>query len=178
MYRKRIYFNLLQTQVRLLYGCTFLFLAALIWCWWHFTYKPLVAVNRLLEKDLQVTFARVLSQKKSEKCAKELQKNFSDLKSSMPSTVKKDVALCSLVSLAQKNGLAVVNARLGRHATKSWCAIQEVQTEYRGTYDQLISFFDQLANQKPVIACKSCDIARVDKDILTARAVFHTYIIK
>lgn len=178
MYRKRIYFNLLHTPVHLLYGCTFLFLAAVIASWWHFAYQPLCAANHTLEQHLHLSFARLQSQKKSEKMAREVSKQFSDIKANMALGSKKDAALCSLVSLAQKNGLMVMNARLGRQANKPWCTMQELHAECRGTYDQLISFFDQLANQKSVITCKSCDIARVDKDTLTARVLFHTYVVK
>lgn len=178
MYRKRIYFNLLQTQVHLLYGCTFFLLALLGVLWWLQFYKPLCAANRALETDLTISYQRLRSQKKSEISARELNAKFSDLKTSMSgSGIKQDAALCSLVSLAQKNGLAVVNARLCRQKNKAWCHMQEVQTECRGSYDQLITFFEQLSTHKPLISCKNCDITRVDKDTLTARALFHTYLI-
>ncbi|CAN5180183.1 hypothetical protein BH09DEP1_BH09DEP1_7970 [soil metagenome] len=176
MYRKRIYFNLLQTQVHLLYGCTFFLLGLAAFIWWVQLSTPLVAANSALETDMHISYHRLQSQKKSEKLAKELQKKFSDLKSGTPD-LKKDTALCSLVSLAQKNGLAVASARLCRQKNKSWCMLQEVQTECRGSYDQLVSFFEQLANHKPLISCKNCEITRVDKDIFSARAVFATYLI-
>lgn len=176
MYRKRIYFNLLQAQVHLLYGCTFFLLGSLVFIWWSQFYKPLLTANSALEQDMHASFARLQSQKKSEKLAKELQKKFTDLKSGT-SNFKKDAALCSIVSLAQKQGLAVANARLCRQKNKSWCALQEVQAECRGNYDQLISFFEQLANHKPLTSCKQCDITRIDKDTFNARAVFATYII-
>lgn len=176
MYCKRIYFNLLQVQVHLLYGCTFFLILLLAALWWIQFYKPLCAANHALENDLKISYERLKSQKKSEKLVQELQKKFSDFKSGIPD-LKKDAALCSLVSLAQKNGLMVINARLCRHKNKSWCSMQEVQTEYRGSYDQLITFFEQLSTHKPLISCKNCDITRNDKDTFTARALFATYLI-
>ena len=125
---------------------------------------------------MHISFARMQSQKKSEKLAQELQKKFSDFKLGNPD-LKKDAALCSLVSLAQKNGLKVVNARLCRQKNKSWCTMQEMHTECQGNYDQFVSFFEQLAIHKPLISCKNCDIARIDKDIFAARVLLHAYII-
>ena len=117
-----------------------------------------------------------MSLKKSEKIAQDLQKKFSNFKSAL-SDIKKDTALCSLVCLAQKNGLKVVNARLSRQKNKSWCTMQEVQTECQGTYNQLLSFFEQIAAHKLLISCKNCDITRLDKDIFTARILLHAYMI-
>lgn len=176
MYRKRIYFNLLQANVHLLYGCTLVFLLIMCGFWWLQLYKPLVASNQALENDLTITFKKLKSQKISEKLSKELQKKFSDYKSGIPD-LKKDAILCSLVSLAQKNNLQVMSVRLCRQKNKEWCTWQEIQTECRGSYDQLISFFEQLANHKPIISCKSCDITRNDKDAFTMRALFATYLI-
>lgn len=175
MNRKQISFTLLQTPVHLLYGCTFFILASIIGGWWYYWYAPIMAANNALEQDLHLSFTRMQSQKKSEKLAHDLQRQFSDLKSSV-STSKRDTALCSLVSLAQKNGLSVMNARLGRKQNKSWCNMQEVQAECKGTYDQLLTFFEQLAQQKPIAVCKVCDITR-DKDSFAARIKVQTYLI-
>lgn len=178
MYRKRIYFNLLQTQVHLLYGCTFFFLLALGVFWWFFLYNPIRAANFALENDLAITYKRLQSQKIAVKNAENLNKRFSDLKTSMSGSAnKKDSALCSLVSIAQKNNLLVSSARLCRQKNKQWCALQEIQAECRGTYDQLVSFFEQLAQHKPIINCKTCEITRNEKTLLTARATFYVYLI-
>ncbi|GMU19417.1 MAG: hypothetical protein AMXMBFR12_06090 [Candidatus Babeliales bacterium] len=176
MYRKRIYFNLLHTKVHLLYGCTFFFLLIICGFWWLQLYKPLVASNQALENDLTITFKKLQSEKTSEKLAKELQKKFSNYKSVIPN-LKKDAMLCSLVSFAQKNNLQVISARLCRQKNKAWCSWQEIQIECRGLYDQIISLFEQLANYKPIISCKSCDITRNDKDTFTMRALFATYLV-
>lgn len=178
MYRKRIYFNLLKTQVHLLYGCTFFLIGLAVFLWWSQLYRPLITANEALEKEMHVCFVRFKSQKASQNMVKDIQKKFSDLKASMiGSAYKKDATLCSLVSLAQKNNLNVISARLGRSKNKSWCSMQEIHAECRGTYDQLISFFDNVITHKPIMNCKKYDIARNDKDIFTLRATFNTYLI-
>lgn len=178
MYRKRIYFNLLKAQVHLLYGCTFFLIGLVVFLWWLQLYRPLITANESLEKEMYVCFSRLKSQKTSQKMAQDTLKKFSELKASMiGSPYKKDAALCSLVSLAQRNNLNVISARLGRSKNKSWCSLQEMHVECRGTYDQLISFFDNLINHKPIMNCKKCDITRNDKDIFTVRATFNAYAI-
>lgn len=178
MYSKRIYFNLLKTPVHLLYGCTFFFLCTLVVCWWWYWYRPLVAMNESLEYASSRLFAQTQLQKESAKHTATIQKKCAALKSDLKkNSGKQDDALCALLALAQKNGMSVQSAKLCRQKNKSWCTMQELQLESKGTLAQLIAFFDAASTAKPLMSCKNFQITRTDKDVLNARMIFHTYVI-
>lgn len=178
MLKNRIYFNLLKTRVHLLYGCTFFFIVAMISIWWWCWYGPLVSINRRLDHDCSKLFSQSFLNKEHAKRAAEIQKRFADLAlDSQKNSKKRDDALCALVGVAQKNGLAIQSAKFCRQKNTSWCTKQELQLESRGTLDQLIAFFDALSNTKPLTNCKQIQLLRLDKETISLRATFVTYLI-
>ncbi len=178
MESKRFYFHLLKIPVHLLYGCTFFCLITIMILWRYGWYAPLVGRNSATESAIATVYKEAHAQRHVALMARQLTQRATDLKAdfSAPQN-KKDAPLCALVTLAQKNGLHVSSAKLCKQKNKSWCTVQEVYTECKGNLDQIISFFEQSASIKPLLRCKSCEIARADKEMLSVRTFFHAYIL-
>ena len=83
--------------------------------------------------------------------------------------------LAFITDAANKNGMMVNTCRMCNQKDKSWCRVNEVAGDFRGTIDQTISFFEQLKTSKRLIDCTKCEIARLDKDLCSVQAVFKIF---
>ncbi len=182
MQAKKFYFHILQMRVHLLYGCTLFIIAALLGIWWYFFYMPGIKQVQHLEQATAQMYHHLVALKKSEHEYSALDQTLASLKNNLNGLDSKKSnqqmitnTLAFITDTANKNGMLVNSCRMCNQKDKSWCRVNEVAGDFRGTIDQTISFFEQLKTSKRLIDCTKCEIVHLDKDTCSMQAVFNIF---
>ena len=179
MSSQSLYRSLLGVSVYYLYFLTLIFLIMVMGGWWYVLYAPQCRSHERLNNSVEQMHQQVITLKRSEREMANLDKNVVQLKSSVQNYSHKQSrkqfmqnALTLVADSAHQIGMTVNACRLCTERDASWCTMNEIAAEYKGTLDQIISFFDQLKKTKRIMQCSKCEMTRIDKELFSVQAVF------
>ena len=181
MNAKNIYFSLVHWQLWHLYAASFSCLVIMVGGWWYCMHNPLSTRIENLQKNistLQGQQTRYVSVKQElaglTKSLSELKLSLQNYKYKQPYTDVLQQTLALIVDTALNAGIMINSCKLCAGQNNSWCNVNDILFDGKGTFDQIIVFFESLKKSKKLVDCTKCEIARCDANIFGMQVVFNS----
>lgn len=178
------YNRLLNIRVSYLYCATIASIALCTAGWWYFLYKPVVANSNAMQQQLNQMYAQIDELRKSERTLLGISKSIDALKqnvqkNSEPKNRKQYAQqnLSSIAEFATNAGVTIASCRVCAQRDESWCCVNDIAGDFKGSFEQMIAFFDSLKNTKQLIDVSKCELVRVDAITFSLHATFSFYCI-
>jgi hypothetical protein len=174
------YNALLHTRVRHLYSFTFLFVCAGISLWWYFLYQPAVHVQMQLQQSVDQLHMQINELRKIEKTFNGISQSIDTQtmkKNSITKMRKLDAqqSLSLIADSAINSGISLESCKLCGEHENSWCCITDISGNFKGSFDQIISFFDALKKSKQIVDVTQCTLTAHDANTFSLHGLFHVY---
>lgn len=179
-----LYLQLVRMRTTHLYSGTLVTAFVLVTGWWYLLYQPSVHKSDQLQRSIDQMYQRVDVLHKSERELAHLAKTITDLKTSVQNYSQKQPRkhlmqqhLAYITDCATVAGVTIGACRLCTERDTSWCTMNEITGEFKGTLEQIISFFDTLKTSKKMIDCAKLELVRIDATTYSAHTVFSIFYI-
>ncbi len=177
-----LYNELLKIRISVLYLLAFSALFAMSGTWWYFWYQPSKRVTNQLQEEVHALYSQMDELKK-------IEKNFAGISQAIDAckvdVQKKSVmkyrnqqrqqSLSLVVDCATDSGINVGACRLLDQRDESWCSINTLSGEFKGSLDQVIAFFDALKKTKQIIEISGYELMHTAGESFTLHANFAVY---
>ncbi len=174
------YNSLLKMRITYLYCITLILIALSSGSWWYFVYQPSIDAIDSMQQQISQIHAQINQLRKTEKTLLGLSQsidaqNIQKHSESKMRKVHAQESLSLLADCATNSGVGIESFKVCSTHDESWCCIIDMSGDFKGSLDQIISFFDALRNTKQIIDVCQCEIARVDTNIFSLHALFNVY---
>lgn len=179
MLHSSFYNSLLGIRMSYLYFLTFLFICSGTGTWWYFLYDPAINTNSHLQNSIDQLQAQLNEFRKIEKTFTGISRSI-DAQNTQKNSItrmRKSDAQQSLSLIAD----SAVNAGIIMESCKLCAAQQEnswgniVSGDFKGSFDQIISFFEALKKSKQVVDVTQCTLVAHEVNTFCLRALFTVY---
>jgi len=173
----RVYAFLI-TRSRFEWGAlTLVFALALVTLWWFVWYVPLQKRMLQAERDYTALCQQQAALVQTAHEINTLESQIEVLRTQLRQTLGNSSVgykrlLNALIINVVESGLALNNCSLKLPENKEWCRIHPVELQVAGSFGQLISLLQSLANQEGAVFLKHLTIARLEDHKVNATLLF------
>lgn len=177
------YNALLKIRIWYLYSFTFLCAGFSVAGWWYFLYQPTLREQVQLQQQLDQMHVQLNELRKSEKSLRTVAQSIDALKhddqknnGKKSHTIYKQECLSSIIDFAIEAGIVVDMCRLSGQREESWCNVNTIMADFKGTFDQMIAFFDSLKNMKQkLVDVVHCELIHTKENLFSLHAIIDFY---
>lgn len=176
------YNRLLRIPILYLYCATLLFVILCTGFWWIFLYQPAALVIQSSQQEIDQKHLQIAQLRKTERSLLGISKSIDAVKQNVhkqpeiqshKSNAQQSLAL--IAEYATNSGIQVEACRSCGYRKETWCDVTDVSGDFKGSFDQMITFFDVLKSSKQIIDVSKCDLIHIDGDMFSLRAIFSLY---
>jgi hypothetical protein len=174
-----LYNRLLKMPILYLYCITIIVIAASTGLWWYFLYSPAYDATNKLQFTINDMRSQFDELRKTEKILSGISQSI-DAQNMNKSAMKirnfdAQQSLSLIADSAINAGISMQSCKLSAQREESWCCIHDINGDFKGSLDQIISFFDTLKKSKQIIDATQCNLVASGVNTFYLHAIFKVY---
>jgi hypothetical protein len=178
----RFYNRLLRMPILYLYCITLIIIIAAGGLWWHFLYAPLYSSINTLQFTINNMHCQLHELRKTEKALNGISQSI-DTQNTYKKSVTKmrnldaQQSLSLIADSALNAGITMESCKLCSQHEEDLFFINDISGNFKGSFDQIISFFDTLKKSKQIIDVTQCTLIANGTNTFCFHALFKVYCI-